>query len=253
MAFIEYEKQGHISVVRINRPERMNALGREALTEFAQTWIRFRDDEDAWVAILTGVGRAFTVGMDVKERAESGLPGVGWPDIELRDPFMNNELEKPVIAAVNGFAFGGGFNIALRCGLRIAAPSASFQITEVARGSLQGWQIGALERLPFAIGAELALGGILTAQRAYEVGLVNAIATEESLMEESFVWAERLLKLPPLAVRYNWQLYKRLVPEIPGDLRNLATELRETVSHSEDLRESMRSFLEKRPPQYQGR
>lgn len=133
MAIVDCEKKDRIVTIRMNRPERLNAMGRELMVGLAKAWIEFRDDPDALVAILTGTGRAFCVGMDIKERLESGQPGLGLPDISpLVSPFWpNRNLNKPVISAVNGFALGGGFFLATTADLCVAAESAVFEITEV--------------------------------------------------------------------------------------------------------------------------
>src|SRR5262249_23168296 len=104
MAIVEYEKRGRVSIVTMNRPERLNAMGPELGEGLCDAWTTFRDDEEAWIGIITGVGRAFCSGMDVKWRAETGLKGLGLPEVYSRDPFWTEKLDKPVIAAVNGLA-----------------------------------------------------------------------------------------------------------------------------------------------------
>jgi len=129
----------------------------------AESWQRFAADEDARVAILTGTENSFCAGMDIKERLASGEPGLGLPKIPVRDPFWFEELEKPTVAAINGYALGGGFFLASRADFRIAVPSALFQITEVVRGNIAGYEaVLTRENLPYAVAAELAAGGMLT-------------------------------------------------------------------------------------------
>lgn len=122
MAVVEYEKQGHIAVITMNRPERRNAMSRDLMLGLAESWQHFAADDDARIAILIGTGNSFCAGMDIKERFSSGERGLGLPQISTRDPFWFEELEKPSIAAVNGYALGGGFFLASCADFRIAIP-----------------------------------------------------------------------------------------------------------------------------------
>ena len=131
MAVVETERYGQILVVRMNRPERLNALNREMRTRLAETWTEFRHSSELEVAIFTGTGRGFCAGEDMKESLAAGRPGGSRPDIE--DPFMTGALEKPVIAAVNGYAMGGGFMLVERTDLRVAVREAVFEVSEAKR------------------------------------------------------------------------------------------------------------------------
>jgi enoyl-CoA hydratase/carnithine racemase len=254
MAVVEYEKQGHIAIIRMNRPERLNTMGYDFMLGLAQAWNRFRDDEDAWVGILTGhPHRAFCAGLDIKERLETGKPGLGMPKIPLRDPYWESELDKPTIAAVNGLALGGGFFLTIRADLRVAAESATFQITEVVRGGLAGWELELWENLPYAVAAELASGAMFSARRAYEVGLVNRLVPDGKTLDAAVEMAQGLISIPPLAVHYNLKLMRdlkrsRLV--IGHRLWDQARSHNRELRSSHDVKESMMSFVEKRAPVY---
>jgi hypothetical protein len=137
MAVVESERHGQVLVLRLNRPERLNALNGEMRTALAELWTEFRHDKDLEVAIFTGAGRGFCAGEDMKESLASGTPGGKRPAIA--DPFMDGTLEKPVIAAVNGFAMGGGFMLVERTDLRLAVPEAVFEVSEAKRWLLGGY------------------------------------------------------------------------------------------------------------------
>jgi enoyl-CoA hydratase/carnithine racemase len=126
MQFVETERRGQVMVVRMNRPERLNALGQQIRAGLADAWREFRDSEDLEVAVLTGTGRAFCAGEDMKESVERGAAG---DERDADDPFMTGTLQKPVIAAVNGFAMGGGFQLVERTDLRVAVHGAIFEIS----------------------------------------------------------------------------------------------------------------------------
>ena len=140
MAVVETERHGQVLVVRMNRPERLNALNGEMRAALAETWTEFRHSKELEVAIFTGTGRGFCAGEDMKESLSAGTPGGKRPAIP--DPFMDGTLEKPVIAAVNGFAMGGGFMLVERTDLRVAVPEAVFEVSEAKRWLLGGYNHG---------------------------------------------------------------------------------------------------------------
>ena len=146
MTVVETERHGQVLVVRMNRPDRLNALNHEMRGKLAEVWTDFRHDDQLEVAIFTGAGRGFCAGEDMKESLKDGAPGGRRPDIE--DPFMSGTLEKPVIAAVNGFAMGGGFMLVERTDLRVAARGAIFEVSEAKRWLLGGYNHGHIANLP---------------------------------------------------------------------------------------------------------
>ena len=184
----------------MNRPERLNALNHEMRTELAEAWNEFRHSKELEVAIFTGTGRGFCAGEDMKESLQNGVAGGRRPEIE--DPFMSGKLEKPVIAAINGFAMGGGFMLVERTDLRVAVREAVFEVSEAKRWLLGGYNHGHIANLPYPIAMEMALGFRFTAQRFYEIGFVNRLVEAAELMPTAMSMAEHLLTLPP-ASRVN--------------------------------------------------
>jgi enoyl-CoA hydratase/carnithine racemase len=256
MAVVEYEKQGHIAIISMNRPERLNAQNPALVQGMAEAWCRFRDDDDAWVAIVTGTGRAFCVGLDVKDAVAEGRIAVRPFKTDPPHPFWEYQLDKPTIAAVNGLALGGGIMLSIRADLRVAVESAVFELTEVVRGGLAGWDWELWENLPYAIAAELATGGRLTAQRAYEVGLINRLVPDGKALEAALEMAQGLINIPPLAAHYNLKLMrdlKRSRMVIGHRLWDQARKYNRELATSPDMKESFQSFLEKRAPVYQRR
>src|SRR5499425_249809 len=197
MAVVETERHGQVLVVRMNRPERLNALNFEMRTRLAETWTEFRRDNDFEVAIFTGTGRGFCAGEDMKESLQAGRPGGTRPAKE--DPFMTGTLEKPVIAAVNGFAMGGGFMLVERTDLRLAVPEAIFEVSEAKRWLLGGYNHGHIANLPYPIAMEMALGFRFTAQRFYQRGVLNRLVDADQRIPSAVTMAEHLLTLPPAA------------------------------------------------------
>lgn len=249
MAVVETEKHGQIFVVRMNRPDRLNALNHEMRTELSAAWNEFRTAKDLEVAIFTGAGRGFCAGEDMKESLKDGAPGGRRPEIE--DPFMSGKLEKPVIAAINGFAMGGGFMLVERTDLRVAVREAVFEVSEAKRWLLGGYNHGHIANLPYPVAMEMALGFRFTAQRFYEIGFVNRLVDAADLMPAAMSMAEHLLTLPP-ASRVNTVHMMRQMRPAPGpEMQRLAEALHEHGAKS-DLMESRAAFAEKRKPSFQG-
>src|ERR1700754_5166568 len=249
MAVVETERHGQVLVVRMNRPERLNALNTEMRAELARIWTSFRHDDGLEVAIFTGAGRGFCAGEDMKESLKDGAPGGRRPAVE--DPFMSGKLEKTVIAAINGFAMGGGFMLVERTDLRVAVREAVFEVSEAKRWLLGGYNHGHIANLPYPIAMEMALGFRFTAQRFYEIGFVNRLVDAADLMPEAMKMAEHLLILPP-ASRVNTVHMMRQMRPAPGpDMQKLAVALHEHGAKS-DLMESRAAFAEKRKPNFKG-
>jgi enoyl-CoA hydratase/carnithine racemase len=249
MAVVETERKGQVLVVRMNRPDRLNALNTEMRAELARAWTEFRHDKEMEVAIFTGTGRGFCAGEDMKESLEKGKAGGERPKME--DPFMTGALEKPVIAAVNGFAMGGGFMLVERTDLRVAVKEAVFEVSEAKRWLLGGYNHGHVANMPYPIAMEMALGFRFTAQRFYEIGFVNRLVSAEELMPTAFAMAEHLLTLPPASRVNTVHMMRQMRPEPGSDMKELATALHEHGAKS-DLMESRAAFAEKRKPNFKG-
>lgn len=246
-----YQRRGHLAIITMNRPERLNTMNQALVEGLAWSWRRYQQDDEAWIAILNGNGRTFCAGLDIKDRAERGDTGLNRPGSSVRDPYWHGEMEKPTIAAVHGYAYGGGFFLAERADLRLAEESARFQITEVIRGGLAGYQMETYQNLPSAIAAELAVGDVLTARRAYDVGFVNRVVPDGQALEAAIAWAESILERPPLTVDYNLRLTRRMRNRrIPEDIFRQAKAWQAELVAGHDVNESFRAFLEKRKPVY---
>ena len=249
MAVVNTDRQGQIMLIQLNRPDRMNALGVELRTEMAAAFTEFRDNSDLEVAVFTGTGRAFCAGEDMKEALERGAPGSAAHPIS--NPFNEGTLDKPVIAAVNGYAMGGGFMLVERTDLRVAVHSAVFEVSEAKRWLLGGYNHGLFAGLPHPIATEMALGFRFTAQRLYEVGFLNRLVEPEELLPTAFEMAEHLLTLPPASRVNTVYMMRQMRPRVAPDLDRLAKALHDHGDKS-DLMESRRAFAEKRKPSFKG-
>ncbi|MFZ2008115.1 MAG: enoyl-CoA hydratase-related protein [Stellaceae bacterium] len=249
MPVVETERHGQIFVVRMNRPESLNALNGEMRTMLAEAWTEFRAADDLEVAIFTGTGRGFCAGEDMKQSLADGAPGGRRPVIE--DPFMNGALEKPVIAAVNGYAMGGGFMLVERTDLRVAVKGAIFEVSEAKRWLLGGYNHGHVANLPYPIAMEMALGFRFTAERFYDIGFINRLVEPDQLMPEAMKMAEHLLTLPPASRVNTVHMMRQMRPNPNADQQALAAALHEHGAKS-DLMESRAAFAEKRRPDFKG-
>ena len=249
MAVVETEEHGQVLIVRMNRPERLNALNAELRTALAETWTQFRHDDRFEVAIFTGSGRGFCAGEDMKESLQRGAPGGARPAIE--DPFMTGALEKPVIAAVNGFAMGGGFMLVERTDLRVAAKGAVFEVSEAKRWLVGGYNHGHIANLPYPIAMEMALGFRFTAERFYEIGFLNRLTEPDELIPTALSMAEHLLTLPPASRVNTVHMMRQMRPSPTPEQQRLAEALHQHGALS-DRMESRAAFAEKRRPNWKG-
>ena len=246
MPYVIYEEKNHIAYIILNRPERLNALGRELSQQLREAETKFAEDDDAWIAIYTGAGdRAFCAGRDLKEAAEGDSQGERTLPSQGRPPI---ELSKPTIAAVNGVAYGGGFERALGCDVRICSENAVFCLAEVKVGLCPPRGSFSLPRL---IGLSNAMwwllsGETIDAQEAYRIGLVTKVVPLAELLPTATRMAEIICENAPLAVRATKQL-ARIGLEVPMDYgRRLGLGLIDSVWGSEDAMEGAKAFAEKR-------
>lgn len=248
MALVETETHGQVFIVRMNRPERLNALGNAIRKELAAAWCTLRDTDDLEVGIFTGTGRAFCAGEDMKESLERGAPGL--EDIG-EDPFMAGTLPKPVIGAINGYAMGGGFMLVERTDLRVSVPEAIFEVSEAKRWLLGGYNHGFVANLPHPVATEMALGFRQTAERLHQVGFLNRLAEPDQLIPTAIEMAEHLLTLPPASRVNTVHMMRNMQPRVAPNLEHLAVRLR-NHGHQPDLMESRAAFAEKRKPSFKG-
>ncbi|HEY2071492.1 MAG TPA: enoyl-CoA hydratase-related protein [Rhizomicrobium sp.] len=256
--FCKVESEGRLTIVTLNRPEVMNALHPPAHFELAEIFDAFAADPEQWVAIVTGTGdRAFSAGNDLKYQAGGGkmsAPPSGFAGLSNRF-----DLDKPLIAAVNGLAMGGGFEIALACDIILAADSAMFALPEPRVGLAA--LAGGLHRLPRTIGDKRALGMILTgrrvgAQEGRELGFVNDVVPAAELMARAREWAGQILELSPMSVRASKQaVYRGLAePSLPAALQAQRDyPAIAAMFRSEDFVEGPMAFAQKRKPAWKGK
>lgn len=279
---IHYEKAGHVVTITIDRPEARNSLDIEHFGQLADCWVRFRDDADAYVAILTGVGDVYCVGADLKkfvsvvtERADKLAAGESTLKMEgteytmahslvavLRDGALVPEtgeefaLYKPVIAAINGICAAGGLEMMWNTDLRVVADDAWFQLAEPRRGLFPGGgsTVHSARQLSWCNAMEvLLLADRITPERAYEMGLVNAIVPRDQVMAKAREWAATICLNGPLAVRACKESAKK------STFLDLKAALDNEMSYSagvfmsDDAKEGLAAFKEKRAPVWKGR
>jgi (E)-benzylidenesuccinyl-CoA hydratase len=259
---IDYAKAGHVVTITLNRPERMNAVGRQAMADLLECWKRFRDDDDARVAILTGAGdRSFCAGADLKEMAANSAEPAAIRRDRGRYAGVGNALEdgfplwKPVIAAINGYCIGEGLVLVLGADIRICSENASFALTEVKRGlnTITG-AIRLPKVVPPSTAAFMALTGeAIGAREALRVGLVTSVHRQADLGAAANSIAATIAANAPLAVQAVKETMVR-GQNSPFDAA-FATGglLRQLILASADLREGLSAFAERRPPSYTGR
>ena len=247
-----------IALLTINRPERMNAMDAEAYQQLSEAWSRVRDDADIRVAVITGAGdRAFSAGADLKSFFKN-QQDMSEFFLTQQSQLLNRGLElwKPVIAAVNGYCLGGGMTLLLATDIRIATPTATFGLSEVARGVIagNGGTQRMLEQLPHPIAMELLLTGRrVDAATAERWGLVNRVVPQEDLLKTAFEVAREISANAPLAVQATKELALRSRDVDRATGLRMEQTMNKLLQFTEDAKEGPAAFSERRTPNFTGR
>jgi len=246
-----YEKRGHIGMISFHRPEALNAMNSNTIAEMLKVFAAMKDDPDIRCVILTGSGRAFCAGGDIREEVEK--------DVISAYEFVRNgaviletmeRFKAPVIAAINGYCLGGGLEFAIACDIRIAADNARLGSPEVNLGVFPGW--GGSQRLPRIVGMAKAreimyTGDHYTAQQAKEMGLVEQVVSADQLMDTALNLAEKIASKPPMAIRYiKTSVYDGMQCDLQRALQ-MESALLAHLYATEDMKEAYAASLEKRP------
>jgi len=249
------EIEGNIAIIRLNRPKALNALSHELMGELVEALNEFDRDDKVRAIILTGSDRAFAAGADIKEMADEDTVS-----IMLKDQFATwdrvRQCKKPIIAAVSGFALGGGCELAMTCDIIIAAESAQFGQPEINIGVIPG--AGGTQRLTRAVGKYKAMEMILTgrpitASEALQIGLVNKVVANEILLDEARALAEEIAKKSPIAVRLAKEAILKVFDTSITEGLEFERKNFYMLFSSEDQKEGMKAFIEKRPAAFTGR
>jgi enoyl-CoA hydratase/carnithine racemase len=252
-----YELDGHVATITYNRPEVLNAINAEMRRDLNEAFARFRDDEEAWVAIVTGSGRAFCVGADLRDGAGSvgEFPGTYWEKPTLNSFESGWEIFKPVIAAVNGYCLGYGLTLATWCDFVLASDRAEFGLPEVTLGvPAIVASIRLPQRINWADAMELLLTGErVDAARAHAMGLVWKVVAHDDLLDEANGLARRLLAGGPLAQRSMKEMAVRTRHMATLEAIRFGETMRHVAAATTDAKEGFLAAAEKRPPRWTGR
>ena len=250
MAFVDVTKQGHVGIITMNRPETLNALSNAVFSDLLKAFDAVEKDDEIYVVIVTGAGRAFVAGADISEMASMNVvEGKAFGDLG-NSAFLRLEMmQKPTIAAINGFALGGGCELSMSCDIRIASEKAKFGQPEVGLGITPGF--GGTQRMPRIVGTAAAMELILSAkvidaQRAKEIGLVSQVVPADQLMDVAMELANTIAGQAQVAVRSAKQAVRR---GIQCDIATAATYeglVFGTCFGTEDQKDAMKAFVEKK-------
>ncbi|MBI2854792.1 MAG: enoyl-CoA hydratase/isomerase family protein [Chloroflexi bacterium] len=254
---LQYAKEGKIAIFTLNRPEAMNSMDPDTLKEYHEALVDFRDDDNLWVGVVTGSGnKAFCAGADVKKTLPWMKELVDRPWSYPQTTMRGLELWKPLIAAVNGLALGGGFEIALSCDIRIASENAMFGVPEVRLGLIPGWGGTARlsQMLPASMAAEMLFTGKpINAQEAYRLGLVNRVVSLSELMNSARQTAASICECAPLAVRDAKRVMQASRQAVLDGALRLEAQFFDQLLQTEDFEEGTAAFVGKRPANFRGK
>lgn len=246
MTAVIYESKDGIARITISRPEARNAINNDVVQGLQAAWQRFAQDAGDRVAVVHGAGeQAFTSGADLKDMPR---------DIWLAMPNLSIPCDKPIIAAVNGFAVGAGSTLVMLADLAVAEEGAQFIYPEAKIGAFAGVMAGFPPRLQYKAGLEwLMTGDAMTAQRAYEIGLVNRVVAKGQALSVAMELAAKIAGNAPLVVQAMKSIARRTLPSSPTELYYPQHRLIQGIANSEDIKEGVASFKEKRAPRFTGR
>src|SRR6266480_1075728 len=254
---IRFEVDGHVAIITLDRPEKMNAMDSEMYTAISERMREIDARDDIWIGVVTGSGdRAFTAGADlVGMHGTAEQAQVGWSAMRANRFDLGMEVQKPMIAAINGYCLAGGLELALVCDIRVASDGAKFGCPEVKWNLLHGY--GA-QRLPEIVGLTNAMyllrtGRFIDAKEALRIGLVNEVVPARQLMTRTYELAETICSNGPMAVRMTKELALRSRDLAMADGIRLYQALNRLVEQSADMEEGTRAFAEKRAPRFQNR
>jgi crotonobetainyl-CoA hydratase len=250
------EKRGPVAILRLNRPERLNAIGLQTRVELSAALAELAADPVLRVGVLIGTGRSFSAGADLKEMAEvNASSGRRWRTPSLEGAVEFSRHPKPVIAAINGICFAGGLERALECDIRLCVPDATFALPEVKRGIIAAYAVHHLTRLiPFGEAMYLLLSGEpISAQTALRIGLVQEIVPPEALLDRAVALAETISRNAPLAVEGTKALAQWARQSGLDESYRMGEWVSRVVLESDDAKEGPRAFAEKRAPKWTGK
>jgi enoyl-CoA hydratase len=266
-----YEKRDHIALITINRPQARNSFDLETAGRLAKAWLNFRDDPNLWVAIVTGAGdKDFCVGADLKNfvpavtkdvaalaSGEKSLLGDDYPwNAPLVAVLREGDIWKPIIAAVNGICSSGGLEMLQGTDIRIAAEHATFSIAEPKRGLFPGGgsTVRLPQQIPFVRAMEILLTcDFISAQEAYDIGLINRVVPKEQLMPTAFAMAEKICANAPLAIQAVKRSVRQCMNLTMDEALKLELQIAAEVFMTEDAKEGPLAFAEKRKPVWKGK